>query len=395
MKLLLWTLALFVLAVLLSLAGHFNDGYLLLIYPPYRVEISLNLWILALVAAFGGLYWLTRVVIGTLQLPAQVAAFHQKRREEKAKAQFQEALQAYFEGRFGKAEQLAAQLAEMPEAPAVSALLTVRAAHRRRNYVRRDRYLTRLEHLPLSPVVRWMTEAEIRLDERKPQEALQCLEKVRQAAPRLATALQLELKAHQQAQNWSAVLKTVQQLEKRHLLDAQQAMQLRLFAHQENLKRKSGDWVALRDYWQRLDPALQQEVKLVQLAVRGALQAPAPDWAAQVIEQCLAQTWDDTLAAWYGRCVTDNPTRQLQLAEQWLASHPEAAGLLLSLAQLCMAMELWGKAESYLDASLALAPTPLSHYLLGELLARRGRVAEANVHYQAAAVQAADHALDA
>ena len=78
MKLLLWTLALFILAVLLSLAGHFNEGYLLLIYPPYRIEISLNLWILGLVAAFGVVYWLTRAVVTTLRLPAEVAAFHQK-----------------------------------------------------------------------------------------------------------------------------------------------------------------------------------------------------------------------------------------------------------------------------------------------------------------------------
>lgn len=393
MKLLLWTLALFVLAVLLSLAGHFNEGYLLLIYPPYRIEISLNLWILGLVAAFGVVYWLTRAVVTTLRLPAEVAAFHQKRREKKAKVQFLEALGAYFEGRFGKAEQLATQVADMPEAPVIANLIAVRAAHRRRNYAKRDRYLARLEGTSLSSVLRWMTEAEIRLDERQPQEALECLEKVRHAAPRLATALQLELKAHQQAQNWTAVLKTVQSLEKRHLLDATRAHQLRVLAHQENLKRKSNDINALRDYWGRLEPALQHDVKLTLCAVQGACQAEDYVLAAQIIENCLAQTWDDNIAAWYGRCVTDNPTRQLQLAEQWLVTHPEAAGLLLSLAQLCMVMELWGKAESYLDASLALAPNPLTHYLLGQLLARSGRAVEASAHYEAAAAQAAEAAL--
>ena len=48
MKGLLWVLALFALAVGISLAAHVNDGYVLLVLPPYRAEISLNLAILLL-----------------------------------------------------------------------------------------------------------------------------------------------------------------------------------------------------------------------------------------------------------------------------------------------------------------------------------------------------------
>lgn len=40
MRGLLWVLALFALAVGISLAMHVNDGYVLLVMPPYRAEIS-------------------------------------------------------------------------------------------------------------------------------------------------------------------------------------------------------------------------------------------------------------------------------------------------------------------------------------------------------------------
>lgn len=42
MKYLLWTLLLFAAAVALTTASH-NPGYVLLVYPPYRIELSLML----------------------------------------------------------------------------------------------------------------------------------------------------------------------------------------------------------------------------------------------------------------------------------------------------------------------------------------------------------------
>ncbi len=46
--------------------------------------------------------------------------------------------------------------------------------------------------------------------------------------------------------------------------------------------------------------------------------------------------------------------------------------MLFTAAQLCLANELWGKARSYLESSLALEPTPRAYALYGRLLARLG-----------------------
>ncbi len=44
MKFLIWLLVLFAAAVAVTLAAH-NAGYVLLVYPPYRVEMSLTLFV--------------------------------------------------------------------------------------------------------------------------------------------------------------------------------------------------------------------------------------------------------------------------------------------------------------------------------------------------------------
>ena len=82
MKALLWLLAAFALAAGLSVALHENEGYVLFVYSPWRIELSLNLFLVLLVAAFAGAYFVVRVVAHTLQLPAYVRAFRIRQGEQ-------------------------------------------------------------------------------------------------------------------------------------------------------------------------------------------------------------------------------------------------------------------------------------------------------------------------
>ena len=66
MKGLFWILALFALAVGISLVMHVNEGYVLLVLPPYRAEISLNLAVLLAVLGFVAFHVLLRTAALTL-----------------------------------------------------------------------------------------------------------------------------------------------------------------------------------------------------------------------------------------------------------------------------------------------------------------------------------------
>src|SRR3989304_2646495 len=99
MRWVFWGLGLFALAVALALAlaVHFNTGYALLVWPPYRVELSLNLLLLLLATGFAGVYLLLRFIFGALGLPAQARDFRERRRREKARSMLLGALVAFFE----------------------------------------------------------------------------------------------------------------------------------------------------------------------------------------------------------------------------------------------------------------------------------------------------------
>ena len=85
MKWVLWLLALFAVAVAITLATRYNTGYVLVVAQPYRVELSLNLLAVLLVVLVFIAYFVVRLAIIALRLPTEVSEFRLRRRREKAR----------------------------------------------------------------------------------------------------------------------------------------------------------------------------------------------------------------------------------------------------------------------------------------------------------------------
>ena len=67
-------LALFAVAVTLTAAARYSPGYVLLVLPFHRVELSLNLALLLIATAFAVVYLLVRALGVTLAMPARAAS---------------------------------------------------------------------------------------------------------------------------------------------------------------------------------------------------------------------------------------------------------------------------------------------------------------------------------
>jgi HemY protein len=96
--------------------------------------------------------------------------------------------------------------------------------------------------------------------------------------------------------------------------------------------------------------------------------------------------WQSELLTIYGRLSGGELTARIAKAEAWLRSHPDDARLLDALGRMCLQQRLWGKAQSYLEASLAVEPTQQTHLELARLADQLERPEEANKHYRASAL---------
>lgn len=376
MKSVFWVVAIFALAVGLVVAARYNDGYVLVVLPPYRIEVALNLLLLLLAGAFVVLYSVLRIVTGAVYIPARVRQYRVARRREKAQSSLLAALEAYFEGRYAKAEQAASQSIALGENKRLSAVVAARAAHELRAYDRRDAYL---EQAPHEDALRIITEAELLLEQRRPQDALDLLK----GLPRKHTAaLRLELKAQQQTRQWEHVAQLVAELERRGVFDAEQASKLRTHAVAENLKRKGYDAHALAEAWKKLSEAQKRETPVAQAAAHCFIAFGRGGEAQQIIEHSLEQDWASELVALYSECSGSDTVRQIERAEDWLERHPGDAALLLTLGKLCARQGLWGKAQSYLEASISVEPTYTGNLELARLHERLGGSDAARRHYR-------------
>jgi HemY protein len=386
MKGLLWLFVLAALAVALSLALRGSGGYALFVIHPWRAEMSLTFLAVLLVVGFALAYFLVRAVWHTLRLPSHVRAYRRRRRAEAGHAATLGAIQALFEGRFVRAEKLASKAIDMGAAPGLAGLLGARAAQRLRDFGRRDQWLERSKQDDGEwRVAQLMTEAELLLDERRFDEARAVLQKLHASGPRHVAALFLMLRAEQGMSNWDEVLRIANALEKHDAMPPEALDSVRANAHIALLTLKARDREGLVRQWENTPRSERLKPRIAATAARAFMQIGECRRAHRVIEEALERTWDGTLALLYGECVDRDALDRLERAENWLKDRPGEAELLLTLGRLCVQRELWGKAQSYLEASLATRPTQAAHIALAKLHEQLGRPAEAGRHFRASA----------
>jgi len=377
---LLWIVALFTAAVALTLAARYNPGYVLVVLPLHRIELSLNFAAVLLLLAFLAAYVLVRALSLTLALPSRALEFRREQQRARARRAFQEAVRAFFEGRFGHAERAAKQALDQNETVALSLVLAARAAHELRSFHARDEYLREMENrAPQEGYLRLMTQAELFLDERRYLDALQALDKL---PNKHTAALRLELRAQQLTKNWDRVLQLLPQVEQRRVFEPVLLEQIKRYAQTENLKRKGLDARSLRECWDRLTPEDRKDGRIAAAAARCFMALGDCSEAHRLIEDSLDAGWDSALLPLYVECLPRDARRHLERAEGWLQQHPADPALLLALGQLCMQQELWGKARSYLEASLAVEPSHTAYVQFGKLLERIGKPEEASRMYR-------------
>lgn len=390
MKGLFWILALFGLAVAVALGARLNDGYVLLVFPPYRAEVSLNLLIVALLGFFFVFYGVTRALSLTFGLPRRVRDYRERRRHDRASLVFQDALRLLFEGRFGQALKKASEAHAAGTAPGLSALIAARAAQRMRESNKQQGWMERAKiDDPKTEAATLMLEAEMMIEARRFDAALISLERLQASQGRRIPALRLELRARQGVGDWDGVLKLARQLVKRDALAVEVVHEIRTQAHLANITRLAQDREVLTPYLRAI-PAEERDGRVALAAAKALVAAGAELEAQKLIETVLdfssRDTWMPTLVAIYGRLLSGDQTARIAKAEGWLNQHPDDAKILVALGRMCFRKRLWGKAQSYLEASLAVEASQEAHLELARLFDQLERTENANKHYRASAL---------
>ena len=386
MRLAIWSIILAAVAVGIALFAHKSTGYVVIVSAPYRIELSLNLLVFLVVAGYFGFYFLTRLVASLVGIPERVRAYREERTRSRVRQALNDALLAFFQGRYASAEKSAAAALMSDETKGVAAIIAARSAHELGRFTEREQFLDQAKGAaPEIDQARLTTLADLLVSQGRHQEALGVLKDLSARDQRNLRLLRLKLQADQALRNWDEVLSTVSSLVKLGGIGPAEAATVRRAAHLGNLNRKAHDATALAAYWKllpaemRIDPAVAATAARYHLALGGNAAAQT------IIEEALEREWSPSLIAIYGDAAGAEALPQIERAEKWLRVHARDPALLLALGKLCMRQGLWGKAQSYIEASLALEPTHDGHMTLAALMEKLGKTQEAVAHFRRSA----------
>ena len=385
MRFAIWSVILAVLAVGIALLARQSDGYVVIVAAPYRVELSLNLLVLGVLAGYVAFHLLARLAETLLAIPKRVAAYREERARTRARSSLNDALIAFFQGRFASAEKSASVALESDESRGVAAIIAARSAHELGRFSEREQFLDQAKGAPAVDQARLTTLADLLLAQGRHEESLAVLKDLAGRDARNVRLLRMRLAAETALKRWDEALQTTTALSKLGGIPEIEASAMRRAAHLGNLNRKAQDAAALTQYWKhlpnelRLDPSLASTAARYHLALGGNAEAQA------IVEDALAAGWDTGLVALYADCSGTNALHLIERGEKWLREHARDPALLLTLGKLCMKQGLWGKAQSYIEASLALEPTHEGHMTLAALMERIGKPQEASRHFRKSA----------
>ncbi|MBE0473349.1 heme biosynthesis HemY N-terminal domain-containing protein [Rhodoferax sp.] len=420
MRVALWFLGLFGVAVLLALFVSSNAGTITVFWPPHRVDLSLNMVVVLLGLLFLLLHLALRALAALFALPGQAHSWRARHQEQAMHATLLDAMSHFVAGRFLRARKSAlevlsreAAVGHYGEAGSAAARLRVMASlmaaessQALQDKTARDAHFqqalaqsaslgaTGIREGLLLRAVRWS------LRDRDAAAAQDWFAQLPQGVARRTLALRLRLKLARLTGQSGLALDTARLLVKHRAFSEDSGLGLVRALALENIQT-TRDTEQLQRIWHKLESAEQTMPEVACLAAARCLQLGG--------DQATALAW--LLPVWARMAKTPNALSQSQkialvrvleaafagaVDTVWLArieqaqmAQPGDAVLQYLAGVACLQLELWGKAQQLISQALPrlhdnrLAAS--AWLMLADLAQRQGDSARAAQAWQKAA----------
>ena len=388
----LWLVALFAIAVAAALFVGSNPGTVTLYWPPFRVDMSLNLVVVGLTLLFVVLHLALRALSALFNIPHEARRWRMQGKERAMHAALIDALFNLSAGRFVRARRASelaitmeeslsvhrAQTAHSQRVRTMAHMVAAESAHALQDRQRREDHFQQMLVLPpsregqegregaLLRASRWA------LDDRDALKALEWLDQMPSGVARRTVALRLRLRAARLAGRSQQAMDAVRLLTKhRALSEVAGAGMARGLALE--MLRAAHDLSQLQRAWDGLEPA---EQKVPDVALEAAERCLQLGGEASLARQWLLPLWERLPSRSEGLAASQR-IRMVRILERsfseaagmpdavWLTrvealQHANPADPLFQYLAgvLCTRLELWGKAQQLLRQSLTMLKDP-------------------------------------
>jgi len=365
------------IAAAMILAGVFanlllvDPGYVALRFSGRLIEMSAVTFVVTLIVA----YFAVRLLIRLVTARRSWKAAQEARRHERARRSLALGLLEMAEGNWESAETTLTRHVRESENPAAHYLAAARAADLQGASQRRDEWMARaLEVSGDRRAPALIMQAEAHLKQKQLQAALATLEQLEATHEQNARGLLLLARVYRQAGDWQKLQELEPRLRSTRGITATMADETVAQVHLDRLKDAGAkcDLAELRAAWKETSKSLAKHPEIVVTYARASMACGEHEAAEAALRECLNKQWNEAAVLAYGELETEEPLKTLDRAEAWLPSNSEDPALLFTCAQLATRAELYGKARSFLETSIAIRPRLEAYQLLASLLEQLG-----------------------
>jgi HemY protein len=354
-------------------------AHLLLVDPGYVAirlgrslfETTLPVFVLLLAAGHLAALALSRAFASR----RRIAQLRADRRRRKARDDTQRGLLELAAGQWRNAEELLTRAAPDADSAAANYLIAARAADLLDAVDRRDEWLARAQdEAPDARIAALITLAEMHMRRGHDEAALQTLEQLDASGDLNSRGLELMARLYQKLGRNDRLRELGPRLLSAKELPEGQVNELLAQVRLAEIRAagESANQSALEKSWSGLPRSVRKLPQSIVAYARAAMACNDHPSAERVLRELIDDSGDIAAMRLYGDLVLPDPLVPLERAEGWLRKRPEDADLLATCARLCLRAELFGKARSYLEASLARRPNAENSLLLAELLEQMG-----------------------
>jgi len=380
--------ALLVLALSVAAALWLQQlgGFVLFTLGAWTIQTTPVVFVLLLAAAIVAGYLLLAMLRGVLGLPGRYQHWAGQRRKNRARANLTDGLIRIAEGRYGEAEKLLQRDAGKSDVALLHYLAMAVSAQRQGSYEQRDHYLRQADKSSgKARLAVGLTQAQLQMEGKQWEQALATLSYLYEQQPHHPRLLALLAECCRALGEWDRLDHLLPELRRQRALGEDELDRLGREVAMHRLENAIRDGrPALQRIWSELPRALTDDTELLLVYSNGLALQGQDDEAERVLRGKLQKEWSPRLLQRYGGLRTSAPDKAFGQLEKWLRERPDDPALLYAAGRQALRAKLWGRARSYLEASISRAPKAEAYHTLGALLEQLGERETAHEYYRKA-----------
>jgi HemY protein len=373
MKKLLLFFIILLLAVGLGLLIHNHPAYLYISIGHTHVQTSLWLATAALIITIFLVLQFIHLLRGIYHIPGKIQRLNEQRREKKSSTLTHKGLCALLEERWDDCEAYFCKSVKKQDNPLFYYLGAAYAAFAQNKQEQAEKYLNKAQEFAGSSeiIVIEVMRARWQLLEKDYQQALDRLTLLQKISPNHPFVLNGLKEVYVASQNWQGLYALLPKL--RHhttidvkALDTLEQQVLTVLLNQAGQSKSFSS--SLEGFWKATPKKWREEPAILAIYIKYLIEQNQHEKAEKILKGVLKKRREAVLLEEYTRINSADSIKQLARAELWLKEDQRNPDLLFCLGSLCARHRLWGKAKTYLEASLRYKPRSEVYPILGQVL---------------------------